>query len=259
MNEFGQRVQTVAPATPVEVLGLEGVPAAGDQFQVVDDIVKAQQIGQFRQSKARVMALARTAARGLDQLAMQMKTGEVKELLVILKADVQGSVEVLKDTLTKTLDREGQSPHHPRGRRRDHLRRRAAGQRLQRHRDRRGHGDHQFNVRPDPRRRRAKQENVDIRLHSIIYEAEEEIAIDVVADGGHTLEETSSARPKSATSSACRRSAPVAGCMVTNGLIKRTAHAPPDPRHRGRPRATSAACAASRRTPAKCSRDTSAA
>jgi translation initiation factor IF-2 len=101
MDEFGQRVQAVAPATPVEVLGLEGVPAAGDQFQVVDDIAKAQQIGQFRQSKARVMALARTAARGLDQLAMQMKTGEVKELLVILKADVQGSVEVLKDTLTK--------------------------------------------------------------------------------------------------------------------------------------------------------------
>src|SRR5262245_19303864 len=176
MDDFGQRVQAAAPATPVEVLGLEGVPAAGDQFQVVDDVSKAQQISQFRQSKARATALARTAARGLDQLAAQMESGEVKELLVILKADVQGSVEVLKDTLLKLSTEKvkvriirsgvGAITEH------DVLLASASNA------TETGAATViiGFNVRPESRADEvARQEEVDIRLHSIIYKVEEEI------------------------------------------------------------------------------------
>ena len=85
------------PATPVEVLGLQGVPQAGDTFQVVSDIEKAVSIAGQRQMQARQMAMLKTTKRGIESLGL----AEVKELLVVLKADVQGSVEVLRGTLEK--------------------------------------------------------------------------------------------------------------------------------------------------------------
>src|SRR5437016_6180410 len=84
-------------STPVEVLGLQGVPQAGEAFQVVADISKAQQISQHRQMLSRQSQLAQSTKRGIEALGET----EVKELLVIIKADVQGSVEVLKSTLQK--------------------------------------------------------------------------------------------------------------------------------------------------------------
>jgi translation initiation factor IF-2 len=226
MDDFGQRVQAAAPATPVEVLGLEGVPAAGDQFQVVDDIAKAQQIGQFRQSKARAMALARTAARGLDQLAMQMKTGEVKELLVILKADVQGSVEVLKDTLTKLstekvkvrIIRAGVGAITY-----DDVLLASASNATETGAATVIIG---FNVRPETRADdAAKQENVDIRLHSIIYKVEEEIRNSMLGLMEATTKETVIGKAEVRDIIRVPKVGSVAGCMVTNGSIKRTAHA----------------------------------
>jgi translation initiation factor IF-2 len=226
MDEFGQRVNAVAPATPVEVLGLEGVPAAGDQFQVVDDIAKAQQIGQFRQSKARVMALARTAARGLDQLAIQMKTGEVKELLVILKADVQGSVEVLKDTLTKLstekvkvrIIRAGVGAITY-----DDVLLASASNATESGAATVIIG---FNVRPETRADdAAKQEDVDIRLHSIIYKVEEEIRNAMLGLMEATTKETVIGKAEVRDIIRVPKVGSVAGCMVTSGMIKRTAHA----------------------------------
>ncbi len=85
------------PATPVEVLGLQGVPQAGDTFQVVSDIDRAQTIATKRQIHTRNVAMLKTTKRGIESLGL----AEVKELLVLLKADVQGSVEVLKSTLEK--------------------------------------------------------------------------------------------------------------------------------------------------------------
>ncbi|MFM8393750.1 MAG: translation initiation factor IF-2, partial [Acidobacteriota bacterium] len=170
MNDRGERVDEVGPAMPVEVLGLEGVPSAGDQFQVVDEISKAQQISSYRQTHARAAALARSAARGLDQLRTQLEAGRVRELLVILKTDVQGSVEVLKDTLTKLST--------------DKVKVRiirsdvgaitesdvllaSASQATESGAVTVIIG---FNVRPETRAEEvAKQESVDIRLHSIIY------------------------------------------------------------------------------------------
>ncbi|MCI0389810.1 MAG: translation initiation factor IF-2 [Acidobacteria bacterium] len=226
MDDHGQRVQESPPATPVEVLGLEGVPAAGDQFQVVDDIAKAQQIGQFRQSKARAMALARTAARGLDQLALQMETGEVKELLVILKADVQGSVEVLKDTLTKLstekvkvrIIRAGVGAITY-----DDVLLASASNATETGAATVIIG---FNVRPESRAEdAAKQENVDIRLHSIIYKVEEEIRNAMLGLMEATTKETVIGKAEVRDVIRVPKVGSVAGCMVTNGSIRRTAHA----------------------------------
>jgi translation initiation factor IF-2 len=96
-NDRGEPISEAGPATPVEVLGLQGVPQAGESFQVVSDITKAQSISQHRQMLSRQAALLQTTKRGIEALG----ESEVKELLVIIKADVQGSVEVLKSTLQK--------------------------------------------------------------------------------------------------------------------------------------------------------------
>ena len=226
MDDRGERVLETPPATPVEVLGLEGVPSAGDQFQVVDDIAKAQQIGQFRQSKARALALARTAARGLDQLAKQMETGEVKELLVILKADVQGSVEVLKDTLTKLstekvkvrIIRAGVGAITY-----DDVLLASASNATESGAATVIIG---FNVRPETRADdAAKQEDVDIRLHSIIYKVEEEIRNAMLGLMEATTKETVIGKAEVRDVIRVPKVGSVAGCMVTGGSIKRTAHA----------------------------------
>jgi translation initiation factor IF-2 len=96
-NDRGEPIMEAGPATPVEVLGLQGVPQAGESFQVVSDISKAQPISQHRQMLSRQATLLQTTKRGIEALG----ESEVKELLVIIKADVQGSVEVLKSTLQK--------------------------------------------------------------------------------------------------------------------------------------------------------------
>ncbi|MFN0083968.1 MAG: translation initiation factor IF-2 [Blastocatellia bacterium] len=226
MNDIGERILETGPATPVEVLGLEGVPAAGDQFQVVSDVVKAQQISQQRQAKARITALARTAARGLDQLAAQMETGEVKELLVILKADVQGSVEVLKDTLTKlSTDKVkvriirsavGAITY-------DDVLLASASNATETGAATVIIG---FNVRPETRAEEvAKQEQVDIRLHSIIYKVEEEIRNSMLGLMDATLKDVVLGKAEVRDIIRVPRIGNIAGCMVTNGLIKRTAQA----------------------------------
>src|SRR6478736_6982923 len=86
---------------PVEVLGLESLPEAGDAFQGVTDTAKAKQIVIYREAKAREVALAKNKRLTLDQLHQQMQAGEVKELPIILKADVSGSAEVVSETLQK--------------------------------------------------------------------------------------------------------------------------------------------------------------
>src|SRR5262249_22647283 len=101
-DDRGRPVKTAPPSTPVEVLGLQGVPEAGDHFQVTDE-AKARHVVEFRQSKQRDAAL-RASAGGritLDQLHEQLKAGEVKELPIVIKADVQGSAEVLEEMLPK--------------------------------------------------------------------------------------------------------------------------------------------------------------
>ncbi len=226
MDDRLRRVQESGPATPVEILGLEGVPQAGDQFQVVADVAKAQQISSYRQSKARMSALARTAARGLDQLAQQMESGEVKELLVILKADVQGSVEVLKDTLTKLSTDKVKV----------RIIRSAVGAityddvLLASASNATSSGTATviigFNVRPEARASEAaRQESVDIRLHSIIYKVEEEIRNAMIGMLDATIREKVLGKAEVRDVIRVPKVGSVAGCYVLDGSIKRTARA----------------------------------
>jgi translation initiation factor IF-2 len=226
INDRLEQIEETGPATPIEVLGLQGVPAAGDQFQVVADVAKAQQISAYRQSKARASALARTAARGLDQLHSQMEAGEVKELLIILKADVQGSVEVLKETLGKLstdkvkvrIIRSGVGAITES----DVLLASASNATTS--------GAATviigFNVRPESRADEiAKQEDVDIRLHSIIYKVEEEIRNAMIGMLDATIKETVIGKAEIRDVIRVPKVGSVAGCMVIDGSIRRTARA----------------------------------
>ena len=221
-NDRGEPVTEAGPATPVEVLGLQGVPEAGETFQVVADVSRAQQISHHRQYVERQRTLIKTTKRGIEALGET----EVKELLVIIKADVQGSVEVLKSTLQKM-----------------------STERVKVKVIRSGVGAITesdvllasatqagaaatavviigFNVRPESRAGDlAKQESVDIRLHSIIYKVEEEIKAAMI--GMLEKIEKEKILGKAAVREVFRvpKAGAIAGCMVIDGLISRKARA----------------------------------
>jgi len=221
-NDRGEPITEAGPATPVEVLGLQGVPQAGESFQVVSDITKAQSISQHRQMLSRQAALLQTTKRGIEALG----ESEVKELLVIIKADVQGSVEVLKSTLQKLstdrvkvkVIRSGVGAITES----DVL----LGSATQAGSSSSAVVIIGFNVRPEARAADvAKQEAVDIRLHSIIYKVEEEIRAAMIG----MLEAIEKERilGKAAVREVFRvpRAGVVAGCMVIDGTIRRNAKA----------------------------------
>jgi len=101
VNESGQQVESAGPSIPVEVLGLSGVPSAGDEATVVKDERKAREVATFRQGKYRDVKIARQQAAKLENMFNQMAEGEVSTLNIVLKADVQGSVEAISDALVK--------------------------------------------------------------------------------------------------------------------------------------------------------------
>ena len=101
IDDQGHKVEAAPPSFPVEILGLQGVPLAGDSFVSVADEAKARQVAEFRQSKQRETELVKTSKVSLEELYDQIKSGDVKELRVVLKADVQGSVEALTEALSR--------------------------------------------------------------------------------------------------------------------------------------------------------------
>src|SRR5205814_2668384 len=100
-DETGEIVKEAGPAAPVEVLGLQGLPMSGDTFHVIADDAKARAMAQYRQDKLRDIAMSKTSRLTLDQLHKQLTEGEVKEVPLILKCDVQGSQEALSEMLIK--------------------------------------------------------------------------------------------------------------------------------------------------------------
>ena len=105
IDDRGRQTKSAGPSTPVEVLGLAGLPQPGDAFQALADAAKARQIATFREEQAKVRALGAKGGRlTLETLQAQMAEGGMKELPIIIKADVQGSAEVLADTLAKLTD-----------------------------------------------------------------------------------------------------------------------------------------------------------
>jgi len=101
INDLGESLDSAGPSMPVEVLGLSGTPSAGDEATVVENERKAREVAVFRQSKSREVKLARQQAAKLENMFSQMEEGDVKTVNVVLKADVQGSVEAIIDALTK--------------------------------------------------------------------------------------------------------------------------------------------------------------
>ncbi|WP_058866600.1 translation initiation factor IF-2 [Chloracidobacterium thermophilum] len=224
IDDRGRSVTEAGPSVPVEVLGLEGVPKAGDLFQVVDDAARAQELANYRQSKARMAQLMSSAARGLEDMYQQMKSGQLKELLVILKADVQGSVEALRETLQK-LSSEKVSIRVIRA---DVGAITESDVMLASASNDMSHvciiiG---FNVRPAPRvAELAKQERVDIRLHSVIYKVEEEVRKAMIGMLDPLTKEVELGRAEVRKVVKVPKVGNVAGCFVLEGLVKRAAKA----------------------------------
>jgi translation initiation factor IF-2 len=221
-NDRGETIIEAGPATPVEVLGLQGVPQAGESFQVVSDITKAQSISQHRQMLSRQAALLQTTKRGIEALG----ESEVKELLVIIKADVQGSVEVLKSTLQKLstdrvkvkVIRSGVGAITES----DVL----LGSATQAGSSSSAVVIIGFNVRPEARAADvAKQESVDIRLHSIIYKVEEEIRAAMIGMLEAIEKEKIIGKADVREVFRVPKAGSVAGCMVIDGSVRRNARA----------------------------------
>ena len=164
LDHLGQRVTEAGPSTPVEIFGLSGVPEPGTAFIAVAEEAKARQVAEFRHSKIREGVLQKTSRVSLEELSERMAAGEVKELRVILKGDVNGSVEALADSLQRLSTNEVKLEliHKSVGAisETDVTLASASGAIII-----------GFNVRPEPKAAQlAEKEGVDIRLYTIIYE-----------------------------------------------------------------------------------------
>ena len=221
-NDLGEPVDEAGPATPVEVLGLQGVPEAGESFQVVADVSRAQQISHHRQYVERQRTLIKSTKRGIEALGET----EVKELLVIIKADVQGSVEVLKSTLEKMSTERVKVKVIRSG-----VGAITESDVLLASATQAGSTSSAvviigFNVRPESRAGElAKQESVDIRLHSIIYKVEEEIKAAMIGMLEKIEKEKILGKADVREVFRVPKIGSVAGCMVVDGIITRKARA----------------------------------
>jgi translation initiation factor IF-2 len=214
-NDRGVAMEAAPPATPVEILGLEGLPQAGDQLVAVADREKARDISEYREQKAREAQLAKSSRVSLEGLAEQLKSAGTKELAIILKGDVGGSIEVLSDLLTRMSNEKVKI----------NIMRASVGAITE--------SDVLlasasnaiiigFNVRPERKAQEmAEQENVDIRLHSIIYELQDEIKRAMTGMLDPVIKETYLGRAEVRDTFRIPKVGTVAGCYVVDGTIKR--------------------------------------
>lgn len=217
VDDKGSKVQEAGPSIPVEVLGLPGVPQAGDKFIAVSDEKKAREIGTYRQMKQRETELSKTSKVSLEDLYSKIKEGEVKELGIIIKADVHGSVEALTDSLQKLST--------------DAIKLKVL------------HGSVGaitetdvmlaaasnaiiigFHVRPDAKvQALAEEERVDIRLYSIIYEVIDDVKKAMEGLLEPTLKEVVLGRAEIRQVFGVPKAGNIAGSFVTDGKITRSA------------------------------------
>ncbi|MBV9084335.1 MAG: translation initiation factor IF-2 [Acidobacteriaceae bacterium] len=215
-DDRGNQVKEAEPSMPVEVIGLETLPEVGDGFQVVSDTSKAKQIVIYRESKARDAAMAKGArVATLDSLAQQFKEGDLKDLNLIIKADVGGTAEVLSDTLQQLST--------------DKIRVRVlhtgvgaiteSDVLLASASDAIIIG---FNVRPERNAQAtAEQQKVDIRLHSIIYELIDDVKIAMTGLLEPVYKETVQGHAEVRQTFKISKVGTIAGCFVADGLIRR--------------------------------------
>jgi translation initiation factor IF-2 len=217
-DDRGRPAVEAPPSTPIEVLGLQGVPDAGDNFQVTDE-AKARHIVEYRQGKQRDASLARSSGARitLDQLHEQLKAGDVKELGIVIKADVQGSVEVLSEMLPKLSNDQVKLKIIGSGvgavTENDVLLASASGAIII-----------AFGIRPDRKAAEmAQQEHVDIRSHTIIYEVSDELKKAMEGLLEPVIQETYVGRAEVRNTFRVKGAGTVAGCYVVDGVLKRDA------------------------------------
>lgn len=214
-DDRGRPLEEAGPSSPVEVLGLESMPDAGDTFLVVADRDKAKGIAQYRKMKEREAQLAKSSRVTLENLSEQIRQAGVKDLAIILKGDVTGSVEVLADSLVRMST--------------DKVRIKVI---------RSGVGSITesdvllaaasnaiiigFNVRPERKSAElAQQEDVDIRLHSIIYELQDEMRLAMMGLLEPTFKENYVGRAEVLNIFKIPKVGTIAGCRVQDGVIRR--------------------------------------
>jgi translation initiation factor IF-2 len=220
IDDRGRNLKQAGPSTPVELLGLESLPSPGDGFQQVADAAKARQIATFRQGQAKDKALGAKGSRlTLESLQAQLSEEGLKELPIIIKADVQGSAEVLADTLAKLTDDKTRIKiiHSAVGaiNESDVLLATASNAIII-----------GFNVRPDRNAADvAEREKVDIRQHSVIYHVTDEIKKAMAGLLEPTFKEQRIGVAQVRETFKVPKVGTIAGCMVTDGRITRQGEA----------------------------------
>jgi translation initiation factor IF-2 len=214
-DDRGRSVEQAGPSTPVEIVGLEGMPDAGDTFLVVSDRDKARGIGQYRKMRERESQLAKSSRVTLEGLADSIQQAGMKELPLILKGDVTGSVEVLADSLQKMSTEKVRIKviHSGVGAitESDVLLASASNAIII-----------GFNVRPERKvADLAEQEDVEIRLHSIIYELQDEIRKAMLGLLEPVFKENFLGRAEVLNVFRIPKVGTIAGCRVTDGILRR--------------------------------------
>jgi translation initiation factor IF-2 len=214
-NDQGISITSAGPSVPVEVLGLSGAPHAGDRFQVVEDERKAREVALFRQGKHREIKLSRQQATKLEGFMDRMKQGEIKTLNIVLKADVQGSIEALAESLEKISNSEITVKVISKavgGFNESDVNLAMASSALM----------IGFNVRADATARRlAQQEGIEINYYSIIYDVVDDIRRAVLGILGPEIKEKIVGLAEVRDVFRSTKFGAIAGCMVVDGKIKR--------------------------------------
>ena len=215
LDDQGRKLKSVGPSTPVEILGFAGVPDAGDTFTVLEDEKMAREISAKRQQRERMAALMASARVSLESFMESVEEGQAKELNLVLKADVQGSIEALKESLGKLgNDEVGVKVLHGAvgGITETDVMLAAASEAV----------IVGFNVRPTPEAREvAKREKIDIRLYSVIYDAIDEIKLALEGILEPVQREVVRGHAEIRELFHVPRVGTIAGCYVTDGNITR--------------------------------------
>jgi translation initiation factor IF-2 len=217
-DDQGARLDVAGPSTPVEVTGFSEIPEAGDLFQTVEEESKARDIVEYRRQENRTRELAPTTGTlSLEQLFSQIQQGQIKELPVVLKADVQGSVEVLRDTLTKaSTDKVKVNVIHAAvgAISTNDVLLAAASKAIV----------FGFSVRPERNAAElAEKEGVEIRMHTVIYEMADELKKAMVGLLDPTFKEVIRGRAEVRDTFKVPKVGTIAGSHVVEGVIPRTA------------------------------------
>lgn len=215
VDDNGRELKEASPSTPVEITGLNDVPVAGDKFMAFESEKMARHVGEERQKAKQVESRGTSSAMSLDDLFAQIQGGEVADLNIIVKADVNGTAEAVKSSLEK-IDIEGAKVNVIRSTvgaisESDVLLASASRAII-----------YGFNVRPDANvRRKAEEEGVEIRLHNIIYKMVEEIEAAMKGMLAPELEEVITGQAEIRQVIRVSKIGNIAGCYVTDGYIRR--------------------------------------